>query len=60
VVRNQIRLRILVKEQLQRLVLAAGFQKLKLYGGFDGKPFSLKSLPLILSAETVKATRSVR
>jgi SAM-dependent methyltransferase len=51
VIRNQIPLRIVTEEQLTRLVRDAGFQRLEVFGGFDGRPFSLDSLPLILSAE---------
>jgi glycine/sarcosine N-methyltransferase len=50
VIRNQIPLRIVTSERLTRLVGAAGFQSLELFGGFDGRPLSLESLPLILSA----------
>jgi len=28
----------------------AGFHNIELYGGFDGRPFSLECLPLILCA----------
>ncbi len=50
VIHNQIPLRIVTSERLTRLVGAAGFQSLELFGGFDGRPLSLESLPLILSA----------
>jgi glycine/sarcosine N-methyltransferase len=50
VIRNQIPLRIVTREQLTRLVRAAGFQSLELFGGFDGGPLGPESLPLILSA----------
>jgi glycine/sarcosine N-methyltransferase len=50
VIRNQIPLRIVTSERLTRLVGAAGFRSLELFGGFDGRPLSLESLPLILSA----------
>jgi glycine/sarcosine N-methyltransferase len=50
VIRNQIPLRIVTGEQLRRLVRAAGFQSLELFGGFDRRPLSLQSLPLVLSA----------
>jgi SAM-dependent methyltransferase len=50
VIRNKIPLRIVTKEQLTQLVRAAGFRSLELFGGFDGRPVSLESLPLILSA----------
>jgi len=50
VIRNQIALRIITNEQLTHLVRAAGFQGFELFGGFDGRPFSGESLPLILSA----------
>jgi glycine/sarcosine N-methyltransferase len=50
VIRNQIPLRIITSEQLMRLVRAAGFRGLELFGGFDGRPFDSECLPLILSA----------
>jgi glycine/sarcosine N-methyltransferase len=50
VIRNQIPLRIVTSEQLRRLVRAAGFGGLELFGGFDGKPLSPESLPLGLVA----------
>jgi glycine/sarcosine N-methyltransferase len=50
VIRNQVPLRIVRREQLMELVRAAGFERLEWFGGFDGKPLSLESLPLILRA----------
>ncbi len=50
VIRNQIPLRIVTREQLTRLVRAAGFKSIGLFGSFDGRPLSPESLPLILSA----------
>jgi glycine/sarcosine N-methyltransferase len=50
VIRNQIPLRIVTEEQLKELARSAGFQSLELFGGFDRRPLSLDSLPLILEA----------
>ena len=50
VIRNQIPLRIVTSEQLGRLVGAAGFGGLELFGGFGGKPLSSESLALVLVA----------
>jgi SAM-dependent methyltransferase len=52
VIENRIALRILTSEQLLALVRSAGFENPELFGGFDGRPFSLGSLPLILRAAT--------
>lgn len=51
VIRNEIPLRILEAGQLRELVRTAGFAVVELFGGFDRRPFSLSSLPLILRAE---------
>jgi SAM-dependent methyltransferase len=50
VIRNQIPLRIVTRGRLRQAVRAAGFQSPELFGGFDGRPFTLESLPLILTA----------
>ena len=50
VIRNQIPLRIVTEQQLRALVRTAGFQSLELFGGFDRRPLSFNSLPLILRA----------
>lgn len=49
-VSNRVPLWILTREVLERLTREAGFQRLELFGGFDSKPYSMDSLPLILSA----------
>ena len=49
-VSNRVPLWILTREVLERLTRAAGFPRPELHGGFDGKPYSLDSLPLVLSA----------
>lgn len=48
VVRNQVSLRILKSRDLLGWAASAGFQGLQLFGGFDEKPFSIDTLPLIL------------
>jgi SAM-dependent methyltransferase len=50
VIHNQIPLRIVTSARLAQLVQTTGFQAIELLGGFDGRPLSLESLPLILSA----------
>jgi SAM-dependent methyltransferase len=51
VIRNRIPLRIVTREQLEHLVLGAGFVDLELFGGFDSSPLTPGSLPLILGAQ---------
>jgi glycine/sarcosine N-methyltransferase len=50
VIRNRIHLRILKSAQLLDMIEAAGFGDAELFGGFDGRPFDLHCLPLVLSA----------
>jgi SAM-dependent methyltransferase len=45
---NSVPLWILHREALERLALQAGFGNLACFGGFDGRPLSPESLPLIL------------
>jgi glycine/sarcosine N-methyltransferase len=51
-IENSVPLWILRKEALERLVRRAGFGGLEWFGGFDGRPLSPESLPLILEARS--------
>ena len=47
---NRVPLRILATARLERLMRAAGFDRLELFGGFDGSPLGAESLPVVLCA----------
>ncbi len=49
-IENRVPLRILRREDLERLARRAGFGRLSWFGGFDGRPLGSDSLPLILEA----------
>ena len=49
-IENRVPLRILRRRDLQRLAVQAGFGSLRWFGGFDERPLSPESLPLILEA----------
>jgi len=51
-IENRVPLRILRREDLERLARRAGFLRLSWFGGFDGRPLGADSLPLILEAGT--------
>ncbi len=51
-IENSVPLWILRREALERLARRAGFERLSWFGGFDGRPLSPDSLPLILVAGT--------
>jgi SAM-dependent methyltransferase len=49
-VANSVPLWILGRQELERLIRAAGLRGLEVYGGFGGEPLAEDSLPLVLCA----------
>lgn len=48
---NEIQLRAIRKNELERMMLAAGFCNLQFFGGFDATPYSPESYATIVAAE---------